>query len=131
MGGIMRYFQNTDFEANNYQFIEFWVLNPFLDKSGNPDPQQRRWRNCISVGNVSEDVIRDNLPIFENGLPTATEPKCARRRRPYLARYLLVPPIINNFSLENIPVQDIGFDGLNDDEERLKFQEWVDKYPWH
>ena len=31
-GGIMRYFQNTDFEANNYQFIEFWVLNPFWIK---------------------------------------------------------------------------------------------------
>ncbi len=29
-GGIMRYFQNADFEAANYENIEFWVLNPFM-----------------------------------------------------------------------------------------------------
>ena len=127
-GGIMRYFQNTDFEANNYQFIEFWVLNPFLDVNGNPDPTNEEGEIVFQLGNVSEDVMRDNLQFFENGLPTATEPNIPVKKTVF-GKVPLVPPIISNFSLENIPVQDIGFDGLNDDEERLKFEEWVNKFP--
>ena len=127
-GGIMRYFQNTDFEANNYQFIEFWVLNPFLDKSGNPEATNEDGEIVFQLGNVSEDVIRDNLQFFENGLPTSTEPNIPVKKTNF-GKVPLVPPIISNFALENIPVQDIGFDGMDDNDERIKFESWVNRYP--
>ncbi|MBK8698687.1 MAG: cell surface protein SprA [Saprospiraceae bacterium] len=126
-GGLMRYFQNTDFEANNYQFIEFWVLNPFLDKDGRPDPSNEEGEIVFQLGNVSEDVIRDNLQFFENALPTKEEPSVPIKNTNY-GKVPLIPPLISNFALENIRQQDLGFDGLTDDEERIKFQSWVDKY---
>ncbi|MEG1910817.1 MAG: cell surface protein SprA, partial [Bacteroidales bacterium] len=38
-GGIMRKIDNTDFEASNVEYIEFWVMDPFIGtdgKDGNP-----------------------------------------------------------------------------------------------
>jgi cell surface protein SprA len=125
-GGIMRYFQNTDFEANNYQFIEFWVLNPFLDSLSNPVLDQEDGEIVLQLGNVSEDVLRDNLQFYENGLPTKNLSADVRA-----TNWGNVPtkiPLVNGFSLNDIEAQDLGFDGMSDAQERDRYQEYLADY---
>ncbi len=125
-GGIMRYFQNNDFQANNYQFIEFWVLNPFLDADGKPKPDNEDGELTFHLGNVSEDVLRDNLQFYENGLPSKNVETSLRQ-----TKWGNVPtkvPLVNGFVLEEIEQQDLGFDGMNDDQERERFQDYLKEY---
>ena len=63
-GGIMRPIDNTDFEASNVQYVQFWVMNPFAHKPGNPGGSL-----YINLGSVSEDVLKDSRMSFENGVP--------------------------------------------------------------
>ncbi|MFN8394682.1 MAG: hypothetical protein U0176_08435 [Bacteroidia bacterium] len=53
---------NTDFEAANFEFIEFW-MHPFIYDQNNGG------QFMLNLGAVSEDVLRDNVRNFENGLP--------------------------------------------------------------
>ena len=63
-GGIMRKTSgNTDFEASNYEFLEFWVLDPFIYDKTN------KGEFYLNLGKVSEDVIPDGRRMFENGMP--------------------------------------------------------------
>ena len=62
-GGIMRPIDNTDFEASNVQYVQFWVMNPFAHKPGNPGGSL-----YINLGSVSEDVLKDSRMSFENGI---------------------------------------------------------------
>jgi cell surface protein SprA len=39
-GGIMRDIQTNDFEAANIEFLEFWVMDPYLDAPSKPVPHQ-------------------------------------------------------------------------------------------
>lgn len=64
-GGITRRIEsgNTDFEAQNIETIEFWLLDPFIyEDNGGGDLY-------INLGEISEDVLKDERKFFENGLP--------------------------------------------------------------
>ena len=61
----MRDMPNTDFQRNNYEFIEFWVLSPFIESQGGEGEL------IFNLGSVSEDILRDSRRFFENGLPTS------------------------------------------------------------
>ncbi len=112
-GGIMRAIDNTDFEASNTEFIEFWVLDPFIY-----DNTSRGGELYINLGNISEDILKDSRKFFENGLqaPGSNVPVDT-------TRWGVVPrnqPITNAFDndLNKRQFQDLGLDGLNDDVER-------------
>ena len=66
-GGIMRSVDQTDFETANIEFIDFWVLDPFI-KNTNPAGGSM----YINLGNISEDILKDSRRFYENGLPTPT-----------------------------------------------------------
>ena len=53
-GGIMRDMPNTNFERNNYEFIEFWVLSPFIEDFNNDGDI------VFQLGNISEDILRES-----------------------------------------------------------------------
>jgi cell surface protein SprA len=91
-GGISRAITfDTDFDNANIEYLEFWMLDPFLkssnpsnntlgliDDSKNPptDPSLNTagGRFILNLGNVSEDVLKDgNQHEFENGLPTPAD----------------------------------------------------------
>ncbi len=127
-GGIMRYFQNPDFEANNYQFIEFWLLNPFLDEKGIPKPDAEDGEIVFHLGNISEDVLRDNLQFFENGMPT-TQNTNVKLTPTKWGNVPSVAPLVNGFVLDQIEKQDVGFDGMTDEEERQRYDDWLNLYP--
>ncbi len=66
-GGMMRKMDNTDFEAMNVEYIEFWLLDPFIyskDKPGNFGGDF-----YVNLGEVSEDILKDGKKFFESGLP--------------------------------------------------------------
>ena len=65
-GGIMRKIDNTNFEQSNIEYIQFWLLDPFMDPElGNEDGGQL----YFNLGEVSEDILKDGLKSYENGLP--------------------------------------------------------------
>lgn len=65
-GGIMRRIDDTNFEQSNIKYIRFWLLDPFMDSDlGN------QYGGCLyfNLGDVSEDILKDGLKSYENGLP--------------------------------------------------------------
>ena len=65
-GGIMRRIDSglTDFEAENYETIEFWLLDPFIYNTNSSGGDF-----YINLGEISEDILKDEKKFFENGLP--------------------------------------------------------------
>lgn len=61
-GGIMRPTPVTNFENANYEYIEFWMMDPFV-MGQNPGGDL-----YFNLGEVSEDVLKDGMKSFENGL---------------------------------------------------------------
>lgn len=65
-GGIMRKLDNTNFEQSNIEYIQFWMLDPFLDQ----DADNREGGDLyFNLGEMSEDILKDGLKSYENGLP--------------------------------------------------------------
>ena len=65
-GGIMCKIDNTNLEQENIKYIQFWLLDPFLDPElGN----QAGGYLYINLGEVSEDVLKDGLMSHEYGAP--------------------------------------------------------------
>ena len=62
--GISRQLTSTDFEQANVEYIEFWLMDPFLNNPSNPGGKL-----VLNLGNISEDVIKDGRKQYENGLP--------------------------------------------------------------
>ena len=112
-GGIMRAIDQIDFETANIEFIDFWVLDPFI-KGTNP----RGGTLYFNLGNISEDVLKDSRRFYENGLPTPTIPAATAT-----SNWGRIPlnPIQVTTGFSNDPAdrgyQDIGFDGLTDSAE--------------
>ena len=115
-GGIMRGLQTTDFEAANVEFIEFWMMDPFVY-----NPDHNGGYLYFNLGDVSEDVLRDGRKSFENGLPVTAEPVNVDT-----TIWGLVPTvqaIVNAFdnNPESRQFQDVGLDGLSVEDERIFF----------
>ncbi|MFN8309875.1 MAG: cell surface protein SprA [Chitinophagales bacterium] len=114
-GGIMRTLDNTDLEATNVEFIEFWMMDPFVK-----NPASQGGKLYFQLGNVSEDILRDSRMQFENGLSDDANimDKTVWGKVPKQAP--LVPAFSNDQNLRQY--QDVGFDGLRDEEERDSLQ---------
>ncbi len=115
-GGIMRSIQTNDFEAANVQYIEMWLMDPFVY-----DPLHKGGDMYIDLGNVSEDILRDGRKSFENGLPVSAA--VTNVDSTVWGRVPKVQSIVNGFSNDSRSrrFQDVGLDGLSDEEERVFF----------
>ena len=65
-GGIMRRMENTNFEQNNIEYVQFWLMNPFMDEN---NPNRDGGDLYLNFGEVSEDILKDGLKSYENGIP--------------------------------------------------------------
>ena len=65
-GGIMRKMDNTNFEQSNIEYIQFWMMNPFLDPE---NPNYNGGDLYFNFGEISEDILKDGLKSYENGVP--------------------------------------------------------------
>ena len=129
-GGIMRPIQETDFITDNIQFIEFWMMDPYTTYNTTPNHTGTLY---FDLGDISEDVLKDGVKSFENGLPTnatdAANPN--NTNNPYITtswgRVPTNPSLVNAFNNDNTtrPFQDVGLDGLSDADERTFFSKYV------
>ncbi|MBW7890271.1 MAG: cell surface protein SprA [Chitinophagaceae bacterium] len=120
-GGMMRAIDQTDFESNNVEFIEFWMLDPFIKNTNHAGGDL-----YFNLGNVSEDILKDGKRAYENGLPT---PKIPAQTDQSIWGTVPVNPIqvTQSFSNdpEDRPYQDVGFDGMADEAERTLHQTYL------
>ena len=65
-GGIMRRMDNTNFEQSNIEYVQFWMMNPFLDPE---NPNYDGGDLYFNFGEISEDILKDGLKSYENGIP--------------------------------------------------------------
>lgn len=124
-GGLMRNIDQTDFETGNIEFIEFWLQDPFLNNATNPAGGQL----YFNLGNISEDILQDGKRQYENGLATPTN----NAREDSSTVWGKVPSIplqvtnaFSNTATDRV-YQDVGFDGLTDEEEQAKFTDYLNQ----
>lgn len=124
-GALMRGITfDADFDNSNVEYLEFWLLDPFKDNvrdGRKPDGTRNNTggKLVFHLGDISEDVIPDSRFNFENGIqPTesATSP-------PVVTSWGKAPKvqfITDAFDNDegSRAKQDIGLDGLNNEEER-------------
>ena len=68
-GGMMRKLDTNDFETANVEYIEFWVLDPFIYSNQQSDASSYGGDLYINLGEVSEDVLHDGKKFYESGMP--------------------------------------------------------------
>ncbi|MFM2137714.1 MAG: hypothetical protein RJA57_21, partial [Bacteroidota bacterium] len=122
-GGLMRNIDQTDFETSNIEFIEFWLQDPFLSNRINPAGGQL----YFNLGNLSEDILRDGKRQYENGLPTTANNAPVDSSTVWGKTPANPLQVTNAFSNDpaDRPLQDVGFDGLRDEEEKRKFASYL------
>jgi cell surface protein SprA len=124
-GGIMRGLNTNDFEAANIEFVEFWMLNPYMDKPADDGPVSEEGTMYIDLGTISEDIMRDSRQFFENAIPTG-QGTGTSVSTPW-GRVPVLPPVVNAF--DNDPakrgLQDVGLDGLDNIGETNFFADWL------
>ena len=113
-GGITRRIESgmTDFEANNVETIEFWLLDPFIY-----NPNSTGGDLYFELGEISEDVLKDGKKFFENGLPIDGDPTKVDS-----TVWGLVPKQQSTvYAFDNTQgarkVQDVGLNGLSTQQE--------------
>ena len=123
-GGLMRNIDQTDLESANIEFIEFWMQDPYILNPGSQGGQL-----YFNLGNISEDVLRDGKRMYENGLPTPTIPAPVDNSTVWGKVPSNPLQVTNAFSnnTEDRQYQDVGYDGLRDEEEKTKFNTYLSK----
>ncbi len=114
-GGVMRMIESTDFEATNVEYIEFWMMDPFTEDSTN------KGKIYFNLGDISEDILRDGRKSYENGFPTTAE--VVNVDTTGWGRVPNVQALVESFDTDenSRQYQDIGYDGLGDNDERSFF----------
>ena len=115
-GGMMRKLDNTDFEAQNIEYIEFWMMDPFIYKRN--EPGNHGGDLYFNLGEVSEDILKDGKKYFESGMPVDGNPQYYVDG--YWGRIPNSSSVTYAFNNEAgaRAKQDVGLNGLNDEEER-------------
>ena len=119
-GGIFRRLETNDFEALNIEFIEMWVLDPFIY-----NPNRQGGDLYFNLGNISEDILKDGRKGLENGLPVDGD--IAKTDQTVWGRVPRLQPVIQAFdnNAEARQFQDVGLEGLNDASERQQFSAFL------
>ncbi len=111
-GGVMRKIEPSDLESANYEYIEFWLLDPYLE-----DETAEGGDLYFNLGEISEDILKDERKFFENGMPvdgdmskvdTTVWGKVPRTQSTGYA-----------FDAQNRELQDVGLNGLSTEEEQI------------
>ncbi len=127
-GGLMRSLDQTDFETSNIEFIEFWVQDPYINTTLNPNATQATGGKLyFNLGNISEDILKDGKRFYENGLRTPSTPSTPEVETVWGRVPANVAQVTNAFSNnpEDRKYQDVGFDGLSDSAEVRKRADYL------
>ena len=131
-GGIMRPLTTNNFDQANVEYMQFWIMDPYQNYSlttaeGLPegiDPNNitnQIGDLYINLGNISEDILKDNRKMYENGLPEDGLKVAGNNVNSTIwGDVPRNPSIIYAFNEQDAARanQDLGFDGLKDVEEK-------------
>ena len=116
-GGMMRKLDTSDFETSNVQYIEFWMMDPFIYTKDSANIADFCGDLYINLGEVSEDVLKDGKKAYESGNPVNGNTNYLET---VWGRVSSEKSVVYSFSNESSArsQQDIGLDGLADTDER-------------
>ena len=119
--GIMRAITSTNFEQSNVEYVQFWVMDPYYGNPGDITDPTNSGKLVLNLGEISEDILNDGRKLYENGLPEAgsSQPTHQTNWGQVPASQSLIYAFDTNE--DNRAIQDVGYDGLNDSAEALKF----------
>jgi cell surface protein SprA len=140
-GGMMTAIRSeVDFDKANIEYIEFWMLDPFIntkrgivdDGSPNATSNTTGGKLIFHMGNLSEDLIRDGKFGFENGLPATGSANADGSPAAGVTKtnlgYVTDQQYLNDAFANDPnsrPNQDVGMDGANNDVEQKAFQDFL------
>ena len=114
-GGMMRRIETSDFQTANIEYIEFWLMDPFIHSRENGTDNSGDL--YFNLGEISEDVLKDGKMFYESGLPVDgdpayyTETVWGRVPNQSTVTYAF------NTSSGSRQMQDVGYNGLSSSEE--------------
>ena len=125
----------VDFDKANVEYIEFWLLDPFIQNQnglindGRNPPQSNTTggKLIFHLGSISEDLMRDGRHAFENGLPTDGNLAGGGVSQNAWG-YVTNQQYLNNaFNTDpgSRANQDVGLDGASDANENNKFSDFL------
>lgn len=135
-GGIMRPLTTNNFDQANVEYIQFWIKDPYEDYSitneeGLPvgvdpkNPINQVGELYFNLGNISEDILKDNRKMYENGMPAD-----GSNTNVAVNPWTKVPTnqsILYAFDVDDAARlnQDIGLDGVKNEDEVSFYQSKV------
>ncbi len=122
-GGMMRKLDTSDFETANIEYIEFWLLDPFIHSREKGDTKAGG-DFYINLGEVSEDVLRDGKKFYESGLPVDGSQNFTYTQWGKIPNQSTVTYAFAT-TKGSRALQDLGLNGLNDQEEQ-QFESYQD-----
>lgn len=114
-GGMMRRLETSDFETANIEYIEFWMMDPFI--KAQEEGTDLSGDLYFNLGEISEDILKDGKKFYESGLPIDGDPS------QYTETIWGRVPTQNsityafNTSSGSRQKQDVGYNGLSSEEE--------------
>ena len=116
-GGMMRKLDANDFEAANIEYVEFWMLDPFIYSRRDGNASDFGGDFYLNLGEVSEDILRDGKKFYESGMPVDGSNSFVKTQWGKIPTQATV-----TYSFASAKgaraLQDVGFNGLNDQEEQ-------------
>ena len=120
-GGMMRKLDTNDFEQANIEYIEFWMLDPFIYSREEADAADYGGDFYINLGEVSEDILRDGKKFYESGMPVDGSKSYIYTQWGKIPTQSTVTYAFATTSGSRA-LQDVGFNGLTDAEEQAFYK---------
>lgn len=119
--GIIRDIPVPDFEESNIEYIEFWMMDPFLDE----EKKSETGELYFNIGDISEDILLDGRKEEEQNLPITGDTTFTDKT---VWGVVSSRQSVNN-SFDNDTgtrsFQDVGFDGLNNESEKEFYANYI------
>lgn len=125
-GGMMRRLDTNDFEQANIEYIEFWLLDPFIYTRQEGTASDYAGDLYFNLGEISEDILRDGKKFYESGMPVDGSESYVTTQWGKIPTQATQTYAFATTSGSR-RLQDVGFNGLNDDEERQysAYRDWL------
>ena len=121
-GGIMRSINSTNFEQGNVEYIQFWVLDPYVGTG--EIPKANTGKIYFNLGEISEDILKDGRKQYENGLGPD---QVKVNPQPIWGDVPASQSLIYAFdaNANNRTSQDLGLDGLENGKEAAIYNNYA------
>ena len=125
-GGMMRKLDTNDFETSNIEYIEFWLMDPFVYSNHESDAHLYGGDFYINLGEISEDILHDGKKFYESGMPVDGSSSVTT------TQWGKVPTTTNvTYAFATTSgsraMQDVGFNGLTDSEEQSFYTDYLNR----